>query len=240
VADTVAAPTPSTPAPRISESDTAYWIANRAAIIDAITAAGFELLSNKNGWWLSPKTSTPAPAEISQHDVSTSTGGRAYVAEFFSKRLKRHDFARYITDQLAADFACALAGYLRDHETTSPTRTDVGEARESTPAPSDDWVHADRAYSFERCGLIPTPIDPRLAPEPSLYATPPTRPDVGDARDAARYRWLRDFSNPGICAFYLSVGKAFDGVKFNQDTVDAAIDAQIAASTPTPQGKEPT
>ncbi|MES2048820.1 MAG: hypothetical protein V4447_10495 [Pseudomonadota bacterium] len=50
-----------------------------------------------------------------------------------------------------------------------------------------------------------------------------------DKRDAARYRWLRDKSDPGICAFYLSVGKAFDGVKFNQDTVDLAIDAQISA-----------
>lgn len=48
-------------------------------------------------------------------------------------------------------------------------------------------------------------------------------------RDAARYRWLRDKSDPGICAFYLSVGKAFDGVKFKQDTVDCAIDAQISA-----------
>lgn len=51
----------------------------------------------------------------------------------------------------------------------------------------------------------------------------------GDAKDAERYRWLRDKSEPGICAFYLSVGKAFDGVKFNQATVDEAIDAQIAA-----------
>jgi len=47
--------------------------------------------------------------------------------------------------------------------------------------------------------------------------------------DAGRYRWLRDKSDPGICAFYLSVGKAFDGVKFNQETVDQAIDAQISA-----------
>lgn len=50
-----------------------------------------------------------------------------------------------------------------------------------------------------------------------------------DAKDAARYRWLRDKSEPGICAFYLSVGKAFDGVRFTQTTVDEAIDAQIAA-----------
>jgi hypothetical protein len=50
-----------------------------------------------------------------------------------------------------------------------------------------------------------------------------------NAVDAARYRWLRDKSEPGICAFYLSVGKAFDGVKFTQSTVDEAIDAQIVA-----------
>jgi hypothetical protein len=50
-----------------------------------------------------------------------------------------------------------------------------------------------------------------------------------DALDVRRYRWLRDHSEPGICAFYLSVGKAFDGVRFTQKTVDEAIDAQIAA-----------
>lgn len=50
-----------------------------------------------------------------------------------------------------------------------------------------------------------------------------------DERDAARYRWLRDKSEPGICAFYLSVGKAFEGVKFKRETVDEAIDAQMPA-----------
>jgi hypothetical protein len=52
----------------------------------------------------------------------------------------------------------------------------------------------------------------------------------GGTRDAARYRWLRDISTPAICAFYLSVGKAFEGVKFSRETVDEAIDAQIDAS----------
>lgn len=47
--------------------------------------------------------------------------------------------------------------------------------------------------------------------------------------DAARYRWLRDYSEPALCAFYLSVGKAFDGVRFTRETVDAAISDQIAA-----------
>jgi len=46
--------------------------------------------------------------------------------------------------------------------------------------------------------------------------------------DAARYRWLRDKSEPGICAFYLSVGLAFKGVKFVPKTVDDAIDAARA------------
>lgn len=48
-----------------------------------------------------------------------------------------------------------------------------------------------------------------------------------DVRDAARYRWLRDKSEPGICSFYLSVGQAFKDVKFAPETVDEAIDAAI-------------
>lgn len=49
-----------------------------------------------------------------------------------------------------------------------------------------------------------------------------------DAQDAARYRWLRDHSEPAICAFYLSVGQAFAGIKFSRRSVDEAIDEQIA------------
>ncbi|KVT40564.1 hypothetical protein [Burkholderia ubonensis] len=64
-----------------------------------------------------------APADagepIGQHDLSTSTGGRAYIAEFFAKRLRRHDFGGYIAERLAADFACALAQYLSEHDAAS-------------------------------------------------------------------------------------------------------------------------
>ena len=52
-----------------------------------------------------------------------------------------------------------------------------------------------------------------------------------DAKDAARYRWLRDKSEPGICSFYLSVGQAFKNVKFARETVDEAIDAAIEVHT---------
>ncbi|MNV59164.1 hypothetical protein D3C71_1515740 [compost metagenome] len=57
-------------------------------------------------------TSSSAQGGIGQHDLCTSAGGRAYVAEYFVKRLGRHDFTRYISDNLAADFACTLARHL--------------------------------------------------------------------------------------------------------------------------------
>lgn len=48
-----------------------------------------------------------------------------------------------------------------------------------------------------------------------------------EAADAARYRWLRDKSEPNLCAFYLSVGMALHGVIFAPDTVDSFIDASM-------------
>ncbi|MGE6916714.1 hypothetical protein [Achromobacter kerstersii] len=46
------------------------------------------------------------------HDLGTSSGGRAYIAEYFATQLRWHDFATYINSTLAADFACALAQHL--------------------------------------------------------------------------------------------------------------------------------
>lgn len=45
-------------------------------------------------------------------DLGTSSGGRAYIADYFATQLRRHDFAKYINSTLAADFACALAQHL--------------------------------------------------------------------------------------------------------------------------------
>jgi hypothetical protein len=59
-----------------------------------------------------------------------------------------------------------------------------------------------------------------------------------ETKDAARYRWLRDKSEPGICAFYLSVGQAFKGVKFARETVDEAIDAAMSAATASQKGEQ--
>jgi len=46
----------------------------------------------------------------------------------------------------------------------------------------------------------------------------------GDAKDAKRYRWLRDESVPPH-NFYLSVPIEFDGVRYGPHEVDAYIDA---------------
>ncbi|HXU93211.1 MAG TPA: hypothetical protein VFP33_06090, partial [Gallionella sp.] len=77
--------------------------------------------------------------------------------------------------------------------------------------------------------LTPHDADIERLLDAADHAAPATQAADTDARDAARYRWLRDHSEPGICAFYLSVGQAFKNVKFARETVDDAIDAQIAA-----------
>ncbi|CUJ50241.1 Uncharacterised protein [Achromobacter sp. 2789STDY5608633] len=46
------------------------------------------------------------------NDLGTSHGGRAYVADYFANQLRRHEFTHYISEELAADFACALAQHL--------------------------------------------------------------------------------------------------------------------------------
>lgn len=50
---------------------------------------------------------TPTPL-----DLNTSAGARQYVADYFANTIGRHDFKRYITERLAADFACALSQHL--------------------------------------------------------------------------------------------------------------------------------
>jgi hypothetical protein len=96
----------------------------------------------------SPTPQADAAPIIGQHDISTSTGGRAYIAEFFAKRLRRHDFQRYIEERLAADFACALAGYLSEHVAAIA----AGGAQEpvaqwqSRPLKSNhEWINLDEA-----------------------------------------------------------------------------------------------
>jgi hypothetical protein len=96
-----------------------------------------------------------------------------------------------------------------------------------TPPPAPQAVQgAPKSRCASECDLI--------CQQPDGYggcakrSTPEQAVQGADQLDAQRYRWLRDKSDPGICAFYLSVGQAFAHIKFARETVDQAIDDQIA------------
>ncbi|CAK0530630.1 gp43 [Burkholderia pseudomallei] len=102
---------------------------------------------------LAPADAGEAREPIGPHDLSTTAGGRSYVAEFFAKRLRRHDFGRYITGQLAADFACSLAAYLRDHDHAA---ADAGEAQPyAYVAPVSNYATRNKIVADRIGGLIP-------------------------------------------------------------------------------------
>jgi hypothetical protein len=80
--------------------------------------------------------------------------------------------------------------------------------------------HADETVAAVRAMLAAAPAAPAPVPEA----------DFGNiAKDAERYRWLRDKSEPPH-NFYLSVPVEFHGVRYQPHEVDAYIDAAIAAS----------
>jgi hypothetical protein len=85
-------------------------------------------MTNTTAQQTSPSTASDL---IGGYDLSTSAGGRGYVAEFFATRLRRHDFGAYIRERLAADFACAIAGYLHEQDVAleQSTNTKVTVAR---------------------------------------------------------------------------------------------------------------
>jgi hypothetical protein len=70
--------------------------------------------------------------------LSTSDGARCYIAHFFAREMRRHDFATYIATELAADFACALAQHL-----AATGKQQVGEQQgDALPPLSADEVAA--------------------------------------------------------------------------------------------------
>lgn len=120
--------------------------------------------------------------------------------------------------------------------------TPTGEALKAQPVASDveaimvlveayaRAVTLDERVTFEHMGMTAEETAEKAmnaAREALRTALSRALPVADEVRDAARYRWLRDHSTPAICAFYLSVGKAFEGVKFARETVDKAIDDQI-------------
>jgi hypothetical protein len=108
---------------------------------------------------------------------------------------------------------------------------------EPTPEMIEAANEGDDAYTLRCFGpgvqrVMQGPEDHWLAMLAAAPAAPAPVPeaDFGNiAKDAERYRWLRDKSEPPH-NFYLSVPVEFHGVRYQPHEVDAYIDAAIAAS----------
>lgn len=62
-------------------------------------------------------------------DLSVTEEARTFLARVFRERLDRRDYSQYIDQDLAGDFACALAAYI------APVIKAADEAKEVVPAP---------------------------------------------------------------------------------------------------------
>jgi hypothetical protein len=181
-------------------------------------------------------TPGPARATIGHHDLSTTAGGRGYIAEFFAKRLHRHDFGRYVAERLAADFACVLAQYLSEH--------DAGPSQPAAPA-TDDLASMTRMFhaACSALGLINEALglDPDDGgAEPIIEAinelkvrAPATAAHAGamltdEQRDSAGVKWSNSFVNVFNEPVVLSESRQYD---FRQG-FDAARALLAAAPTP--------
>ncbi|CAB3850558.1 hypothetical protein LMG26846_01971 [Achromobacter insuavis] len=112
------------------------------------------------------------------HDLGTSSGGRAYIADYFATQLRRHDFKRYINDSLAADFACVLAQHLSklraegvqsaDERLATALRT-IAEY----PNPGEGSMSAANMREIARAALNGFPVSGKCPPSPPA---PPSLP----------------------------------------------------------------
>ena len=98
-------------------------------------------------------TSRDDATPVARYDLSTSEGGRRYIADFFATELRRHDFAGYINTHLAADFACALAQHL-----AATAMQQVGGVQGDARAQFEAWAKGEgwkddefERYSGGRC-----------------------------------------------------------------------------------------
>ncbi|MEQ6474166.1 hypothetical protein [Comamonas sp. wu1-DMT] len=78
---------------------------------------------------LATATGLPAQAvEMPDFDLRTSKGGRGFVAWYFANVLQRYDYENYITNKLAADFACDLAKALSSTLAAPQAQADARDA----------------------------------------------------------------------------------------------------------------
>jgi len=113
------------------------------------------------------------------HNLDTSEGARAYVAEYFANHVGRHDFRAYITTRLAADFACALAQHLaaRQPVAQKPALFVNRWEMEHGAAPGLVAMRAGRHLGIREFFTVP------------LYTAPPAQAvDLGPVRELLQRR----------------------------------------------------
>ncbi|MEN2431133.1 hypothetical protein [Comamonas sp. F1-6] len=93
-------------------------------------------IAHNEGWnaaraLLATATGLPAQAvEMPDFDLRTSKGGREFVAWYFANVLQRYDYENYITNKLAADFACDLAKALSSTLAAPQAQADARDAEQ--------------------------------------------------------------------------------------------------------------
>lgn len=120
---------------------------------------------------------TEKPAE----PLSTSDGARCYVAHFFAREMRRHDFATYIATELAADFACALAQYLGARQAAA--KVPVAQVRQNGGHTSPEvWFYPETFYGT------------KIPDGAVLFLGPPAQGiDLGQFSEPVHY-WLHAIS----------------------------------------------
>lgn len=210
------------------------WVAEGAENLEFdLTEAGREVVARALQSAVQPTLADVQPGgrvRLGDQDLSTSEGARRYVADFFSTKLRRHDFGDYILTELAADFACALA----QHLSAQPSPGGQGETlvtdamvmaalqavtRETLAGVGDcdsKVIGVLTAYGIDGAVDIPTMVRAML--EAALAARQP----VGQEPVAVKV-------TPEMRA---SFRRAYREGGFWADRLDTALDAMMRAAPP--------
>lgn len=150
------------------------------------------------------------------HNLDTSEGARAYVAEFFANELRRHDFRAYITTRLAADFACALAKHLAARQPVELEPITVEAVAEIFNHPeyglSINWL-LENGIGELQVGDVLMVSDQAITDEDGsgeVYIAPPAPPadpykripglqGIGDAADYLARHPSNDYAKRHLC-----------------------------------------
>lgn len=143
--------------------------------------------------------------------LSTSEGARRYVADFFAKQLRRHDFGNYILTELAADFACALAQHLSAQPSPGgqdalPPLPPMGYEVRGTGMGPHDVYYTPAAYTAEQM-------------QDYACAALATRQPVGEPVGEPVAYWLA-VDKDGIVEFGMSADDGNEGQAARQEVND--------------------